>query len=793
LTIHFRRLLATLRLQAPASVPGAAPEGDFLDVLGRSGVDSRNVLGTLLSVMRAATPAHAYELHGVLQERDKHPRCGVTVQVVRVPTETSLPIVAWGETWEVALRKAADDATAIILPRTRRCRAPWGSWRGHAMPEGLLHAYEEATRLEQDRRYDEALHEYYAATASDPMNMVLRLRLGQMQERLGLYLDALATYCGMLVTSRPAGTGLPKLLYRGRGRRERRRALTSARYRRNVLLGGRVLADQWVTPAREAEPTKRDEQRDRLRAGLQQHLLEGLVASAKREQRRARLRAFVHRERETIAFSACAGDRDVRARVKSILEESAAAGQEHPHYLDLRDLLASYALWDSRLLRHRMTGRRIDRRTTLTPATIALTEACIRVRQRWVAHKRDPDAPWPTPPDELDHEIRRIELGTRRWLPLPGLRRRTFRSWHEHYNAACALSLPLQALTTAQHEETRRDLAARAVRRLELATARADSAYIASRRDWLVSEDPDLKGLRSTNEFKNFEVMHLPASDVTPRRPECVQQLESSRYVRALLVATAETWQGIWQRRGRGLGSVTEVREVLQWFSDELCMWEHVRAVARQYRHSGTRFELIERMRACADRYGFEAPAVGFPRYEKGSLPETDGSCDDAAEAEIGHADTTLERVTELLRTQGPVEPAANLLDRLERWQTTLQELEATAREPSRWLVAALCDHHAAMWQLLAQWLKADEKAAPEAQRKFREKTAQTRALWCAALGRWRLLSEALLALPSRGRFERPAPGVLLRYQLRSWSQARAGRRVPSQNGGLGGTAAPAP
>src|SRR3954470_18583250 len=54
LTARFRGMLARLQLQAPTPVPGAAPEGDFLDVLGRSGVDSRNVLGTLLSVIRAA-------------------------------------------------------------------------------------------------------------------------------------------------------------------------------------------------------------------------------------------------------------------------------------------------------------------------------------------------------------------------------------------------------------------------------------------------------------------------------------------------------------------------------------------------------------------------------------------------------------------------------------------------------------------------------------------------------------------------------------------------------------------
>src|SRR4051812_31231830 len=41
LTISFRRRLATLCLQAPTPVPGAKPEGDFVDVLSGTGMDAR--------------------------------------------------------------------------------------------------------------------------------------------------------------------------------------------------------------------------------------------------------------------------------------------------------------------------------------------------------------------------------------------------------------------------------------------------------------------------------------------------------------------------------------------------------------------------------------------------------------------------------------------------------------------------------------------------------------------------------------------------------------------------------
>jgi hypothetical protein len=49
-------------------------------------------------------------------------------------------------------------------------------------------------------------------------------------------------------------------------------------------------------------------------------------------------------------------------------------------FRELREVLADYALSDSRSLRWRVRRRLFDRRSTLTPATVRLTEECIRVR-----------------------------------------------------------------------------------------------------------------------------------------------------------------------------------------------------------------------------------------------------------------------------------------------------------------------------------------------------------------------------------------------------------------------------
>jgi len=65
----------------------------------------------------------------------------VAIEVVRLPSEGVTATTVWAETWDCALRRAADEATAAILPQTRACRAPSGVWRGYANAgRRLLHA-----------------------------------------------------------------------------------------------------------------------------------------------------------------------------------------------------------------------------------------------------------------------------------------------------------------------------------------------------------------------------------------------------------------------------------------------------------------------------------------------------------------------------------------------------------------------------------------------------------------------------------------------------------------------------
>ena len=160
-------------------------------------MDTGNLLGSLVTLLRAAKPPHAYEVKGVLMRGSGKQSYGVTLQVTRLPSDAVRVETLWDTSWVRVLRRAADHATAAILTRTRRCGSPWAAWRRYPMPGELFHDYERAAELEDERRYDEALDRYYRALEHDPLNLGLRLQIGFLQEKIGLPLDALATYEGM--------------------------------------------------------------------------------------------------------------------------------------------------------------------------------------------------------------------------------------------------------------------------------------------------------------------------------------------------------------------------------------------------------------------------------------------------------------------------------------------------------------------------------------------------------------------------------------------------------------------
>ena len=120
-----------------------------------------------------------------------------------------------------------------------------------------------------------------------------------------------------------------------------------------------------------------------------------------------------------------------------------------------------------------------------------------------------------------------------------GISDRTARKWLARYRVDGTAGLIDRSsapmlVATVQEDPPRADrFAGYARERLQRAMASATSAAIAARRDWVVSEDPDLAALRRHEEFKQFEAMYLPSATRTPQRPKLVQRWQMSRFTRA--------------------------------------------------------------------------------------------------------------------------------------------------------------------------------------------------------------------------------------------------------------------
>ena len=643
LTAEFRDRLARSHLQSPAPVPAPTQHGDFLDVLSGGGLDPGGLLASLLGLLRAAVPTHAYVVKGALLSRDKPRGCGVTVHVVRLPAKGSRPRTFWHSTWEGAIRRAADHATASLLPRTRLCSSPWSGWRGYRLPSDLLHDYERGAELEEERRYDEALDHYHEALREDPMNIALRLQIGFLQEKLALFLDALATYEGILAVTCPGQDAIegdrpasgrrrrdPRRVYRSPARRDRDRVLLVARYRRAVLLGGQELPRQWRQLPQSPTPTRRDMQRRQLREQLRPALTDLLVTArgsravqAITRSTYAGLDAPKDRPASLEPPSATLGrpplqrlvdrlrpqgpidERDHECSIDKALAEPAKRDPKR-RALQLRELLALAALHELAELRRELGGPRLGRGDALSAEALDLSGVWVQHHLRVLLARltRRKASAWVPAARDLERSLDHVEG------------RAGFQRWQENYNAACVYSLPLLLAGDERPDDAETQaLARRAVGHLEQAIACADSAYVASRRDWVLSDDPDLDGLRAESSFKRYEAMFFPSAWRTPRRPRDLHKWELSSYTFELLSAVAARWEQTWMRRKDGLDFEVGVAEPAGWCKVEREAWRRVRQVAVDHRHWETRVGLIRQMERWQPVHHFDPVAVAFPSF----------------------------------------------------------------------------------------------------------------------------------------------------------------------------------
>jgi tetratricopeptide (TPR) repeat protein len=528
LTTQFRNTLSTLRLQTDSPSPGAQPPSDFLDVLSKDsalqGAVSETSIAQVAAFLRATFPPTALIVRGALVTR-QHPSkrcCGVSLQVMRLPNQGSLLKDVWDKDWESAVRRAANSTIAAILPRTRRCKGPWVTWRGYVMKPSVFGAYEDAARLDSDRRYYGALRCCYRALEGDPLNRAVRLQLGKLQEQLGLYLEALGTYQSILIAGRPAEHGLPRRLYKRRARRERQRQADIARYRQIVLLSGNSIVEQWrrVRTLAHEDPYRRETER--------------------------LLREFCE---QPFDLGTCDNDQLSRAFCERARDEAAT-------------LRRALRIW-------RLTH--LERNPHLLARTVAVTGACIAERLAVLD-----SSPTPRSAMAIHERLSVMDGRLRRCGRWTGLR--TFQS---HYNAACLYALPLKDEYRSDmngDREARSLLAQRAIRQLRVAASFADSAFLGSRRNWLLGEDPDLDGLRNQFEFATFVSTYFPMPSITQRRWIAAQDL-GELYTHKLLRNMAPLPAAGWDKRHTTPKTERIGRSLSDWWRDEAALWAPVSSV----------------------------------------------------------------------------------------------------------------------------------------------------------------------------------------------------------------------
>ncbi|MGW0823704.1 hypothetical protein [Streptomyces sp. NPDC002845] len=281
LTARFRKHLSETDLYPPTVLPAEAPAEIFLDLLGDVNLESGKLGTSLLHLFSRLRPKVAYRVSGVLQcATHDQKRCyGVTVTVTSFATRGSRAHTTWESTWEEAVHEAGCWVMATILPVTRASKnPPWQSWQGRSLPPELFAAYQKGRVLSRERKFDEALHEFYKASRWDPTNLFLRTQIAAIQEKLGLYLDALETYHGALTLGRlsteeddtrlgAARFGRRRLTYLWHWRQ--RSGLLQARYRYAVVLGtSERTARQWCHDPDDDIHQHRAEAREQIRQAL---------------------------------------------------------------------------------------------------------------------------------------------------------------------------------------------------------------------------------------------------------------------------------------------------------------------------------------------------------------------------------------------------------------------------------------------------------------------------------------------------------------------------------------------
>lgn len=652
IVVHFRKALRDVRLSPPMSMPGEPDPQDFLQVLRTATSQATGAVGAVLGMLSVLQVNSAYRVSGVLKQRDRSPRCGLTVHVVTLPRSGGAMQTFWADGWYDVAELGAHFVGSYVLPRSKICaRPPWTAWQGLPLPHDLFHRYQVAQSMLRKERYEEALAAFYSALRKDPQNPYIRIQVAQLREQLGQHLDAITDYADIieiqawqdrrvwkrirqdaaaepahrprtgrgwpaLSRSRPEESGRP-FVYLGR-HRNGPEALLVARYRLvSALVRGSRLAAQWRYLDISANPRRREERRilrERLQNWLDPHYQEFRDVCVD-PQTSGRLPGDV------AGFIAAA------PRLLPLLFEFVAVRET-------MDLIADYS-W---LRGRRRPGMSVSQSAlrvlgvyaavhlVLVELKLSRNAELTRCNHRYVTSVRDRLGPavtsstWPPRAEVLDSLVQ----AALRWKP------RALRGWQEHYNSASVFAVVLLPDETDAAQAER--IARKAVRCLERAVLNTASGFASRYSKWLAFGDQDLNGLRGTAAFADFNDRYFPRSERRKAiRPRDLLERLVRRHITSLVRQYAALRAGFWESQADRAPDQVTAQEA----NRERDIAHLVTDYVQNYWSWQVRLELIKEGRRFAERLG---------TYFDASFPSVDVVPDASAgnELALNHADVVV-------------------------------------------------------------------------------------------------------------------------------------------------------
>ncbi|MFD3658248.1 tetratricopeptide repeat protein [Streptomyces sp. NPDC058620] len=724
LTAELRQQLSDCSIYAPTTLPAEAPPMSFLELVGDVELDPKKLGTAIPRLLSRLRPKLAYRVGGVLRTREQRPdRFGVTVTVTAFVFGGSSSTTLWGREWDEVIRKTGCWVISALLPVTRAGRQPpWRQWWGRELNPELYEAYQSANEFSRAGRYHEALSRYFDAIALDPKNPYLRGELAEVQEKMGLHIDALETCQRALTldgqTSRqynrrlwlkPRQPDWQRLRYLRHPRLYR--DVLGLRYRNAIILGmSEETTQQWFQRKGSQDDTTR-------------HRLVPLLAD--RYQQAASTLAPPGYEEVWLARvleqSLYGGRSESAAGAKNFVRlvfQRAATQEMNCLAADDRWARLAGLYWLARLRSCFRLISPFSHVQSVRGPRQAVTRGAFRInrevwaplRLAWAVEKMQPPGPvcgphpryvWRTGPPvtthvtpcELDTRIDRARsrlVFVRRYLP-----RCRRGDWLTRYTSACvhAVAMKINRGSEAQMKEHTQ----RAVEELECAILipRGDSATV--ERTWMVHEDPDLALLRKAALFESFVLTAYPGQELPEHPPpNSWSEAQMRDYDYRLLEEAAKVMEQVWILRGEEPSF--DIRDATEWLRAESDIWNGMRKVtdSRRLGHWEYRVELIRSVRAGSQP---TLPAtLGFP---PSMLP------DGTVRSDRQKITRRLRRLQSDLRRDVIGENAH--YTNIQEGQDVFSRATAdgvTWLDPST--VHSLCTAYSAVWQTLAEWLEQD-------------------------------------------------------------------------------------